>query len=198
MKKRFSVFMAFVLVFSAMPINALAQSQPSDDKPDEQLIQKADEFVVLENGLFSITNEEGLSDTLTSDEFETVENLIEEANSNLQDVDLSADNVDVINNSVVISPESESSEKVGTLAKEGKRGIKFHWTSVDIWLTKTDVSAIRKGGVTGGATYLGSLFGVAGAVAGAVASTVINQYTKSEAIKINHTYTLGVTTITPQ
>lgn len=198
MKKRFSVFMAFVLVFSAMPINVLAQSQPSDDKPDEQLIQKADEFVVLEDGLFSITNEEGLSDTLTSDEFETVENLIEEANSNLQDVDLSANNVDVINNSVVISPESESSEKVGTLAKEGKRGIKFHWASVDIWLTKTDVSAIRKGGVTGGATYLGSLFGVAGAVAGAVASTIINQYTKSEAIKINHTYILGVTTITPQ
>lgn len=192
--------MALTLVLSAMPINVLAESQSSDDdNPDEELIQKADKYVTLEDGAFSITDEEELRDILTSDEFETVENLIQEANSNLEDVDLSSDNVEVNNDTVIVSPENESSNNVSTLAaKEGKRDIEFHWASVDIWLTKTDVNAILKGGVTGGATYLGGLFGGVGAIAGAISSTVVNEYVNAQAVHINHNYITGMTTTSAQ
>lgn len=73
-------------------------------------------------------------------------------------------------------------------ASEGKRAIKFHWWGIELWLTKTDVRAIIKGGISGGAVYVGSIFGVAGAVAGAVVGGIISEYVTGVPIYVKYTY----------
>lgn len=198
LKKLMLVTISILLLGSIIfPTGSSAQSQTTNVQ--EELIKKADKHITLRDNLFSIINEEELLEVLTDIEFETVINLIEEANSNIQDINLSLDNVNVVDNSVIIKPENEALDGGITLLKEGKRAIKFHWWGVEIWLTKTDVRAISKAGVVGGITYLSGLFGkVGGAVAGAIVSTIISEYITGVAIHAKYYYATRIAIVVPQ
>ncbi|MCY7780966.1 hypothetical protein P9D47_22240 [Bacillus haynesii] len=169
--------------FAAKPTNNNFEESLSENLSSE-LINKVDKFVVVENNKFILNDEGKLS--LAKNEFTAVKAALKEANQILNDVD--KDKIVVDGNTVTI-PSKAITEQFSIAAKEGKRAIKFHWWGMQIWLTKTDVIAIQKAGIAGGAAYLGSIFsGVGGAVAGAIVSTMISEYVAGIAVKVNVNY----------
>ncbi len=169
--------------FAAKPTNNNFEESLSENLSSE-LINKVDKFVVVENNKFVLNDEGKLS--LAKNEFAAVKAALKEANQILNDVD--KDKIVVDGNTVTI-PSKATTEQFSIAAKEGKRAIKFHWWGMEIWLTKTDVAALAKAGIAGGAAYLGSIFtGVGGAVAGAIVSTVISEYVTGAAVKVTVNY----------
>ncbi|MEC3606710.1 hypothetical protein P9126_06845 [Bacillus glycinifermentans] len=169
--------------FAAKPTNNSFEESLSENLSSE-LINKVDKFVVVENNKFVLNDEGKLS--LAKNEFAAVKAALKEANQILNDVD--KDKIVVDGNTVTI-PSKATTEQFSIAAKEGKRAIKFHWWGMEIWLTKTDVAALAKAGIAGGAAYLGSIFtGVGGAVAGAIVSTVISEYVTGAAVKVTVNY----------
>ena len=201
-KKFMLVIMSIVLIGTLIPSSHIKAAQsnlsPNED-PHEQLIKKADKYIDLKENEYVIINEEKLFEQLTNDEYKVVISLIKEANTKLQDIDFSSDNVSIVNNGIVVKPTIDSENDGITLLKEGKRAIKFHWWGFELWLTKTDVRAITKGGIVGGATYLGSLFGnIGGAVAGAIVGAILSEYVTGKALYIKYYYATRYTVVLPQ
>jgi len=134
-----------------------------------------------------LKDEKKLKEILSERDFEIVNNLVSQANNNLETI--SGANTAVVRNIVVVMPKDVSAKTISyAKASEGKRAIKFHWWGIELWLTKTDVRAIVKGGISGGAAYLGSIFGIAGAVAGAVVGAIISEYITGVPIYVKYTY----------
>ncbi|MED1218818.1 hypothetical protein [Bacillus paralicheniformis] len=186
--------------FAAKPTTNNNFEESLSESLSSELINKVDKFVVVENNKFVLKDEGKLS--LAKDEFAAVKAVLKEANQILNDVD--KDKIVVDGNTVTI-PSKATTEQFSIAAKEGKRAIKFHWWGAQIWLTKTDVIAIQRAGIAGGAAYLGSIFtGVGGAVAGAVVSTIISEYVSGIAVKVNVNYAkllirqYGAVTVLPQ
>lgn len=202
LKKLILIIMSIVLIGTIVPSTQISAAHntllPHED-PHEELIKKADKYITLKDNAYVIVNEEELFGEITFDEYETVKSLVEEANVNLQDIDFSSDNVKVLNNNIVVTPTNDSVNSGITLSKEGKRAIKFNWWGFELWLTKTDVRAISKGGIVGGATYLGGLFGnIGGAVAGAIVGTILSEYVTGIALYIKYYYSTRVAIAVPQ
>lgn len=174
--------------FAAEKQNTLnVYSQGYNVSLSENLIQTADQYVVVEENKFVLKDEKKLKEILSERDFEIVNNLVSQANNNLETI--SGANTAVVGNSVVVMPKDVSAKTISyAKASEGKRAIKFHWWGIELWLTKTDVRAIVKGGISGGAAYLGSIFGIAGAVAGAVVGAIISEYITGVPIYVKYTY----------
>lgn len=192
-KKLMSLFLALTMVFSlSVPAFAssplLADDGVSDNIPHQpiateigltdQTISKADKYIVLNNaGLFEISDYDGLSQKLTTDELQLVEKQIKSINREVsRSVNASSGNT-VIKDSDSKSVTIYSSLPTPRSAKEGVDKIKWKWFGIRIYLSKTTVNHIINAGVTAGATYLGIQFpGVGTAIASAVGAYLITEF----------------------
>lgn len=161
----------------------------------DELVKKVDPYIEVVDFKFIINNEAELMKNITQSEFEQVNKILEEVNAHLQTMKLESKiynkySLETNGDTIIVSLNKESlnkplsSVKTASKSEEGKRGIKVYWNHVEIYLTKTDVNAILKGGVSGGTAALGALIGsyggipgaIGGAAIGAAAATIINEY----------------------
>jgi hypothetical protein len=197
LKKTLLITMSFLLLLlSLFPRNGTVFAAKSANHSLEYLIKIADPHVkVNEQKRFEIIRENELSKKLSSEELNLVRESLIEANKQLDNTDL-VEEIRVERNTIV---SKINTNDIG-LQSEGVRGIRFYWWGVELWLTKTDARAVVKGGVAGGATFLGGLFGgIGGAVAAAIASAIISEYVNPPALRIRYYFiTTGAILIYPQ
>lgn len=155
----------------------------------DELVKKVDPYIELIDYKYIINNETDLKKNITQSEFKQVNKMLKEINTHLQAIELETEiynkySLETKGDTVVVSLNEESSSSFSIASYEGKRGMEVYWNHVEIYLTKTDVNAILKGGVSGGTAALGALIGsfgglpgaIAGAAIGAAAGTIVNEY----------------------
>lgn len=142
------------------------------DTQTQEIINKADKYIVIENNKFVLKD----NNTLTNSELIFVKDSLQRANESLKDVNL--DGAEVTGNHFTVSTSPSTSGFTTLAVKEGKRDAKYYWWGAKIWLTKTDVGAILNSGIAVGSTIIGSFGGIPGAAAGAAAGAIISQYSK--------------------
>ncbi|MED2945505.1 hypothetical protein P4284_09625 [Bacillus swezeyi] len=163
----------------------------------EELVNKVDPFINLVDGEYIISNKEELQAKITSTEFKQINEVLNEVNSHLKQLKIESEKynkytLQTKDNAVIVTP----NKGITTASKEGRRGIEIHWNHVEIYLTKTDVGAILKGGASGGTAALGAAIGslgqlpgaIAGAAIGAAAGTIVNEYVKGVPLVIYMPY----------
>lgn len=200
MKKPVSLLLAATLMTGAgvSSFSAVASAAPATQdiqiQQNEKLdIRKFDQFIAVENDRFIIADEAALEKAATNEEVVLVKTALNQANGILDESPGAV--LDGEKTFTVSAKQEITQDKTGEFASlaasgEGIRDIKFHWWGVEIYLTKTDVNAIVKGGISGGTTYLGSIFGgLSGAVAGAVAGAVLSEYAGAVIVPLKITYT---------
>lgn len=148
----------------------------------EEIISKADPYIDLgQNGLFEISNYDGLSKVLTVTEIELVEEQISNINIELRNSINASDieNISVDESSKLLTIYAKDTEDVlmATRGKEGVNKIEWRWFGIRVYLSKSVVNHILNAGVAAGAAYIGIQFpGVGIAIATAISAYLITEF----------------------
>lgn len=185
--------------------NGSSTSIPTSTSPSnlvltDDLITKADPFIKIINGQFTITDEIGLLNAIGFSYMKIVKDQIAQSNTTVSQIDRSiflvngntitttasaqvtdssttpststgSNITNETNNSLLINSATTSS------TREGINAIKFYWWGYKVWLSRSTVNKILNVGVQGGAAALGAAIGgVGGAVAGAIVGAIFTEF----------------------